>query len=924
MLAFGGSLAIAALPAMAQSQTDQAPQRVEITGSAIKRVDAETAVPVTVLKVDDLKAQGLTTVEQIVSTLTANQSSQATAQAVGLSTGGVSLVDLRGLGANKTLVLLNGRRIANSSFDGSAPDLNMIPMATLERVEVLRDGASALYGTDAVGGVINFITRKDYQGGTFSLGYDQPEHGGGTQYSANAGFGFGSLDDQGFNVFGFVDYQKQDHISGTDRDYNTRFPGGISKSTSPANFYQDPKTVGNPDAPDCATGVFLIPSGTSCSMTTSKFVDYIPASQRTSGFLKGELKLGANNLLSAEYFVTRNEVKTLIAPVPYGFFMQNPTKPDGSPNPYYPGNSGAPFTPNVPLSNSYDGTALGFGGPLLGSNSICTDAAGNPYDCTLADLGLTSKAGSALKPGFVVGNWRDVPNGPRGDDNISLQQRFVLSLEGSAGSWDYRAGLALNHTKTDENLISGYGSGDMIYEGILDGIINPYGAQDAAGSAYLDQALLKGDVMTGVGKTSGADFQVSNSQLGDWLSAGRQAAVAVGAEYRHEDYKQYANTDYATQVYASTGIDPTTYNAGTRNVYAVYTELDVPLHKTVDLTLAARYDHYSDFGSTTNPKVSLRWQPSNEVVVRGAYSTGFRAPGLYELHASNSYTNTGNIADPVTCPGGKGSGSDGAPDYCNDQFVALAGGNTNLKPEKSHSYTLGVVVEPSSNFSGSADYWHIKMTDLIGFLDETVLLDPANAAGWASQYIHRNGNGVLSDVTQVCPGPACGYLDEREQNLGGVVTSGIDFNGTFRQRSSVGLFTVNYNSTWVQKYESQQYQNGPWLDSIGHYNSLPTFRWNHNLTIAWKNGAYNAGITGHYKTGTLDVDNKSVIPAFSTADVYVGYEPIKRLDLVFGIRNLTDEEPPLSHQTTTFQAGYDPRFYDPTGRTFYLRGTYSF
>src|SRR5262249_45758508 len=163
------------------------------------------SVPVTVFKMKDMKAEGITTVEQILSTLTAAQSSLGTSQAVGASTGGASFADLRGIGANKTLVLLNGRRIANNAFDGSAPDLNMIPVAALERVEVLRDGASSLYGTDAIGGVINFITRQDYQGGAITLGADSPQHAGGKAKNANAGFGFGDLDKNGYNLFGFID-----------------------------------------------------------------------------------------------------------------------------------------------------------------------------------------------------------------------------------------------------------------------------------------------------------------------------------------------------------------------------------------------------------------------------------------------------------------------------------------------------------------------------------------------------------------------------------------------------------------------------------------------------------------------------------------------------------------------------------------------
>src|ERR1700712_1561444 len=216
LLAFGSSLLTIAPGAFAQDTTVQ---RVEITGSSIKRIDAETSEPVTVIKADDLKKQGVTTVEQIMQSVSSMQVQQTGAQSVGAGTGGASYADIRGLGANKTLVLLNGRRIANSAFNASAPDLNTIPFAAIERVEVLRDGASALYGTDAIAGVVNFITRRDYRGGTVTVGADAPQHAGGSAHSANVGLGVGDYDKDGFNFFGFVDFNNQAAVTSSQRPY---------------------------------------------------------------------------------------------------------------------------------------------------------------------------------------------------------------------------------------------------------------------------------------------------------------------------------------------------------------------------------------------------------------------------------------------------------------------------------------------------------------------------------------------------------------------------------------------------------------------------------------------------------------------------------------------------------------------------------
>ena len=294
----------------------QSGERIEITGSAIKRIAGETAVPVTVIKADDLKQQGVTSVEQIMATLTSVQLSVNAAQAIGSGSGGSTFADLRGIGPDKTLVLLNGERISNNAVDGSAPDLNMIPFAAIDRIEVLRDGASSLYGTDAIGGVINFITKKNFVGGTGTIGFDKPQHPGGKVTSASVGFGFGNLDSGGFNVFGFVSGRKEDAIGGTQRDFNRRIVGGLSNSTDPANYTQDFGTLYNPGAPACV-GTALIPvaGGTQCKIVTPSFVDFSPKSETFSGMVKGTLRVSSAFELGLEGFMSQNKVTTKIAPV---------------------------------------------------------------------------------------------------------------------------------------------------------------------------------------------------------------------------------------------------------------------------------------------------------------------------------------------------------------------------------------------------------------------------------------------------------------------------------------------------------------------------------------------------------------------------------------------------------------------------------
>jgi iron complex outermembrane recepter protein len=880
--------------AMAQSPTPQIIERVEVTGSAIKRIDAETAVPVTVLRMDDLRNEGVNTVEQVMSLLSSVQMQTGTSQIVGSGSGGASLANLRGIGSNKTLVLLNGRRIANNALSAAAPDLNMIPIAAISRVEVLRDGASALYGTDAIGGVINFITRSDYTGGTASAGFESPQHKGGQTTSANLGFGFGDLSKERFNLFGFVDHQSQERIRGNQRPFNARYPGGISPTPFPANYFQDGDS-GNPAAPDCKSDAGLVlvsDGGKGCNLATAGFVNYIPKTERASAMVKATLAIAADTRAGLEFFVSQSKVESVIAPVPYGGLIQNRTLPDGSLNPYYPGNPGSSVTtPNIPLDPNfaYTGTRQG------------------------------------VRPGFIFVKWRDLPNGSRTDQSKNDQHRVILSLDGVVANWDYQTAATFNENKYRQNL-AGYSDGPKITAGVLNGVINPFGAQSAAGTALIEAAALNGTLQSAKGTITGLDAKASR-ELSDWFGATRAAAVAVGAEYRREKYRQAANKEFAESVIASTGFDPDTLNTGSRNVYAAYAEFNVPLTKRLDMTAAIRYDNYSDVGSTVNPKLSFRYEHSKQFLVRGAISTGFRAPDLYELNAANVYTNTSTFNDPVNCPDGVPIAGKPRATNCQQQFQALTGGNNALKPEKSKNATLGFVFEPFKDTSLGVDFWWLNMVDQIGALPAATVF--GDHVRFASVF-RRNAAGDLSTDGTACPNPVtCGYVDLRQQNLGDLKASGIDLSGSYRLPLGASALTFRLQSSYMLQSDYQDYAGGPFNQNVGAFvGAGPIFRWQHNGNVNWTRGAVDLGLAVHYKSSYLDQPNARGsghrVGAYTTFDVYGAWHPLKSLTLTAGVRNLLDRDPPLSYQTTVFQAGYDPRYSDPTGRSFYVRGSYTF
>jgi len=918
LMAFGSSLLAIAPGAFAQDSTVQ---RVEITGSSIKRVDAETSVPVTVIKADDLKKAGVTSVEQVLQQVSSVQVQQTSSQAVGAGTGGGSYADMRGLGYNKTLVLLNGRRLANSAFTASAPDINTIPFAAIERVEVLRDGASALYGTDAIAGVINFITRKDYRGGTITLGLDSPQHPGGAQHEAQAGFGFGDLDKDGLNVFGFVGYQKQAQIGAGQRHLAPH--RSTSGTTFPALAYVAGTAGGSTGytpfagAAGCTDPTLVPLTAIKCGEDTNTFVNYVPASERLSGLANASFKLGQNHTFSLEAFVAQSKVNAKIAPVPYVSIFMDPSSP------YYPGKGVTPLPAGVTLGadqvDAYPGSFW----------SHPTDANGNPLTGNEGRIGL---------------RFRDVINGFREDDNTTTQGRFSAALEGTVGDWDYNVAATLNTTHTQDFLAHGYSDENVLAPvdtdptsatfgyNILSPAINPFGAQSAAGAAVLAAANKKGVLQYGDGTVKDLDGHASRD-VGDWFHAGRSAAIAIGGEYREETFLNRANSDFAAQVIASTGVDPNTYNAGSRKVYAGYAELNVPIVKSLDVTVALRHDHYSDFGSTTNPKVSFRFEPSKAVLLRGSFSTGFRAPSLYELNAAQTYTNSNSgVSDPVNCPNGVPLNGYDASLVCSSpdpkgnqiQFVDRTGGNPTLKAEKSKNATLGVVLEPINNLTAEFDFYHIQITKEVGVLPDSLLYTPGGYAQFPGNFHYVNG--LLSQNPQQCPN--CGFVDALNQNIGAVRTDGLDIALGYKANAgALGRFNFGLQSTWVHKYEFQLVPGGQYYQNVGIFSQQggsPVFRWQHNATIDWNLDPFSVGLAVHHKSGYVDFDPSRKVSAYTTEDLYATYAMPKGFSFTVGVKNLADRMPPYTAFTGLFQQGYDPRYYDPTGRTYYGRMTYSF
>ncbi|MRX11057.1 TonB-dependent receptor [Pseudoduganella sp. FT25W] len=847
-------------------------QRVEITGSLIRRIASETSLPLTSIRAEDFARQGLTTAQQVLNSIPMNQTSVSSAQSVGLGTGGQSQADLRGLGGQRTLVLLNGRRIASHPILGDSVDLNVIPLSALDRVEVLRDGASAVYGSDAIGGVINFITKRQVTGGEVTVEAYQPqEEGGGSERRLNLSGGFGDLATDRFNVFGVIDVHRQLALPATARPFSATgvIPSrGVSQTSGtpfPANFFSDNGISGNPAFASGCLPPASIPntSGSpTCRYDYTREVDDIPYTKQESYLGRASYKLGQDHTLALELLHARSTNTARVAPPPLagiGLIMHGDS-------PYYPGGSAG-----VPAVDGLTGE----------------------------DLDVS---------------WRPLVTGRRTDYSTSTADRLVLSAEGTLAGWDYSAGLNHSISQAASAFAGGYVIDQRMIDGVGSGLLNPFGDQSAAGLAYLQDSLLIGEYLRARMRATALDVRASRDV---YQLSGGALGFALGAEARKERALYSINRALASQA-SSSGYADAQDQSGDRRIYALFAELNAPLIKNLELNGAARFDHYSDVGRSFTPKISARYQPVTPLLLRASWNRGFRAPTLFDLHGPQTVTNSSDPwNDPVLCPGGVPVAGANPNLACDQQQNIRQGGNPNVRPERSKTYSAGVVFEPVRDLSLSLDYWNIRLRDQINALaEQTVFNDYAKY----QSLFHYNAAGTrLDDVSLIT------------DNLGEVKTSGIDTSLLWRlPKGRYGTLALQIDGTWVRNYDYQNERGGAFTENVGRYaDASPVFRWRHNATLTWQQGAWGASLTNRYMSGYTDqnaVDPEffNQVKSYSTWSLSGNYSGIRHVDLTLGVRNLFDEDPPFTNQSTTFQQGYDPRYTDPLGRTWYARLTYKF
>jgi iron complex outermembrane recepter protein len=906
------------VPLSAQAQAQDNTQRVEITGSAIRRIDAESALPVQVLKREDIARSGATSTVDLLQRLAAVQGSTHEAGQVGPNTFGFAGVSLHNINETRTLVLLNGRRLAQfggQTLTGAAAavDLNSIPVSAIERVEILTDGASALYGSDAVAGVVNFITRRNSTEGDISIGATEPK-GGAREQRFTATKGFGQLERDGFNLFVSLAADQRSQLNSTARDFaksgafDFSFEGQKyqaflgSPRGIPANVIDD---AGNLVSPyfilnkKCApqnVQVFDPESRTSaCFFDFQTELEIYPIRERKSASAALTFKLGENHTLSADALWSNNRAVSRIAPVPGGVQV------------------------------------------------VAGSALHNQY---LLPVGITQTTNA---------QYRVKDLGKREHDDEAKFSLLSLASEGAVAGWDYK--LALTRSQSDvAGQISGY-PGALAFSKLLrSGLLNPFvgpDQQSAAGKAALAAANYVGYWDGGSSRLTSLDLTVSRElaklPAGPLLLA---AGVGTYAEKFQSKPSAFAQGLLADPV-AGTLADParglpgdvrfgdeatTIPYAADRNVRSVFTELVAPVLKGLEVTAAVRFDRYSDVGNASTGKLAFRWTPSRTWLLRGSVGTGFRSPTVPQLNASlQAY---GVTSAPYNCTPELLQIARSLNALCRPngtQYDQFAGGNLALKPEKSRQATLGLRFEPSPMLSIGADLWHVGIRDVFGQITEQEVF--ANPLRYP---------GAWTKLTEVSTGNTYVAFNASNQNLGRAYYTGIDLDATLRLPTAWGEWSNRLSATTMLRDAEQLQVGGTYYNPIGDNGALGyvAFRWQGSLVSTLKSGAFSNTLTLHFKSGYRDTtetvqrytsarvlsgefdDVRLKIKAHTTIDWQTQWQLNKTFSLTAGVLNLTDKAPPMSLAEGGLNKGqmfgYDDRYYDPRGRSYYANVTAKF
>jgi iron complex outermembrane receptor protein len=918
---------------------DQVLEEVIVTGTSIKRAQAEGALPVQVFEEEDIQRTGVTSVTDFVQQLPAMQNVTPETDSVGGTGGGITTASLHDVGEQYTLVLLNGHRLPPSD-SGTTIDLNTIPLTAIQRIDVLTDGASAVYGADAIAGVVNFVMKNGESPLTVTARAGIPEHKGGREYNGSISKGFGDLQTDGYAAFLTYSYDKTNKLKAAWRDFAstgiiTGYHSGYYVDFFNSSSRSVPPNVDiratNPDGPGTVAIGSINPyllnngecppahlaNGNECLFDYTSSVEIAPAVERHSFFGSGQYKLGENWTASLDAAYVKADVNAAIAPYPAEFLMDRAH----------------------PLFQQYLEPYV---------NQVVTDYntdvdqqnADNAADPEWVPLNHVA-AGDVLNGNL---KYRLYDMGGRSYDYSTDTMHAVLGLNGSVGSWDTSGALTISNQRQNEIYTGGFPLADAFSDALDAGAFDPF--PYARGEMPADQldALLATQYLGSYDKIHtdmlGAEV---NAQRSLFALAGGDFIASFGADYRDTGYKKIPNPAVSNAEILFDDPQPS-FDLSRKN-WGAYGEVYAPITDMVELTGALRYDSTTGvtdsdsdtkFGGSESQvtyKIGAKWTPLPTFAVRASYGTGFRVAtmreiaqpqvdfgvtgGTYDCPFSLSYDPLGFIANGDVCVDGL-------------QFEEFQSGNPDLKPEKSHQWNAGFIWSPNQNFSAGINYWSVKVKDAVSSVDETLIL--TNAPQYLSLFTekYKSSNGLT--YVAIIDAPI---------NIGRLENEGIDWDLQYSSQVGVGMLTGKLAGTHLVKSRyTLPGTSDEWTTSLGKFgpNQKVSFRDVMTASLSYGYGNWEHTLLGRFKSHYTDVpfvadeftlftddtestpvDGALKVPSYSLFDWRTSWKVNDMVTVVGTIDNLFDKKPPLSlRYTGSHQLGYDPRYADHYLRTFGL------
>jgi iron complex outermembrane recepter protein len=901
MTAFGATSALIALPAFAQDTQANTPQkieRVEVTGSNIKRINAETSSPVQIISREEIKRTGANSIRELVDSLSSSTGSLSDIGGSNSFASGASSASLRNLGKQSTLVLLNFRRVspyALADYNEVFTNLDTLPLDAVDRVEILKNGASAIYGSDAVAGVINIITRKDYQGLQAQASREQSLTSSGkfAQTTASLTGGFGDLASDKYNVLANVELYKRDGVVWRD----------VLDKMNPVTKLRIPQTLtaqystysypGNVIGVGPVAGCEIVVSNL-CRFDRYKRFEAQPEAERANMLLSGRINLG-NDLEGFSELIFSRTKTTYISPfATYGAGL---------------------------------GSTV-WGDPRTGLARVFTPR-GLPAEHPLNPTGDE-----------VEFRYRFV-DAPAQSSPTSDSYRFITGLRGVLGNYDWESAVGILGSKTTAfergalsdsgfrevigdytqdvlapdffNRPNGYRIGQTNSAEVLNKLFPEYGSTGKVTQYFVD------------GKLSGALTEMPAGPLG----------FATGFDLRREKFT-IRSTD---NLLAGDIVGFGTSNTDAARTYgAVFGELSIPLARKLEAQVAARVDKFQNVKAQVSPKLGLRYEPTDGILLRGTAETGFRAPNLTENAPSTKFAFSNGVTDPKRCPQALAlsdallAQADALPaddpnrtilearadnvvsNECSAGVANIASFNPDLKPETSNSLSFGFVLEPVRGFNVSVDYWNIKRKNEIGIKGTQELLSAEGSLPPGSQ-ISRGSlaqDSTFTAAEQQQYGVTVGVLNSVTnvfENVSRTKTSGFDIGLNSVANLPIGKLNVTVDATYLKEYRAFSTVINNYGDNLAGRYGYPRFT--ANLTASLKTGSFTNGFkirhTGptYLRDDYFDEDwtlegcaqkrinaNECRVATQSLLDYFFAYDGIKNLTARLYVRNVLGRLPP--------------------------------